>query len=400
VAQDQYNCLSEFVTAAIAKYEIMTIPENAVVFVRAAAKANALKSDVAYPLLKLLYANKDKVQQVDEAMQLCYPIIAGEFERMEEKQVEGKMCKLDLLGLQVQPFIEILHSDDLMCGSEDAVYEFALKYIETNANLTDAERLDVMRTVRYTFMSLHKLQGLVKELSDPVGRAVIKAMHTDLMQALYARVNRTEGSSDSADAPAAAASGNENQGVVPANPKLFKPRMRRVFVYQSDFDTNGILYWIGCNYGTAKYENPSVKNYVKLTASTTFESGKIENLISHTPCACNMHSQANANFTIDFQKISIAPTKYTLRHTDSRDTECIRNWKLEASKDGQTWVLLREHKDDQAIAAKSQSFTWDINDSKKEFYRYFKIEQTGNNSANSAYFNLAGVEIYGMVSML
>ena len=56
----------------------------------------------------------------------------------------------------------------------------------------------------------------------------------------------------------------------------------KMFLYRSDFDKHGVLYWIGTNLGRTKsWTNPSISGKVTVkTHSSGFGSGKKENLIA------------------------------------------------------------------------------------------------------------------------
>jgi hypothetical protein len=156
---------------------------------------------------------------------------------------------------------------------------------------------------------------------------------------------------------------------------------------------------LGTAYGTEKYINPVLRNLVTVTHSSKLESGKSHDLVSHTACSCNLLNQANSTVTIEFKTTSIMPTKYTLRHTNSRDAECLRNWKLQASSNGTDWADLRIHVNDTSLNGKASTHSWDI-EPRDEYYSSFKIVQTGNNSSSNTYLSMAGFELYGMVKKL
>lgn len=380
------NKFQNIVKSSIESHKVLTNPAYIKTLLKALAKSKILKSATAVSMMKAVAElNKQGVTTDADVLADCYPAIAAEFDYIYNNQ-SAALKKDELLGINAAAMAQILSADELLCSTEDEVYDFVIQYIAHNKDtMNDAEKIAVLHTVRLVFMSLPKFQSVVKDMNDPKGNPCLKLVQPDIMQALVLRVNRSEQQT----------TGTETN-------KNLIPRSKRMFIHQSDFDTNGILYWIGCNFGqnAGKYENPVAKGYIAINTTNTFEAGKAEFLVSHTPCSCNFNASANTNFTIDFKKALIMPTKYTLRHTDARDSECLRNWKLEGSKDGVTWVLLSEHKDDQKLNGKSSTGSWDINDKTKEFYKFIKLEQTGNNSSNSTYMNLAGMEFYGSVKLL
>jgi len=99
---------------------------------------------------------------------------------------------------------------------------------------------------------------------------------------------------------------------------------------------------------------------------------------------------------VDFRNLYVCPTRYTLKHYDSWDTECLRNWVLEASNDLKKFKTIIEHKQDKGLNGKGGTFTWEL-DTKGKRYRAFRIRQTGYNSNKHWYLACSGVEFYGEI---
>jgi hypothetical protein len=67
--------------------------------------------------------------------------------------------------------------------------------------------------------------------------------------------------------------------------------------------------------------------------------------------------------------------------------------------DGVHYTDLSIHINDCSLATvKGSTFTWSIDPTKAtDYYRYFQLLQTGNNSSNNCYLSMGGLEIYGLV---
>eukprot|EP00954_Amorphochlora_amoebiformis_P001562 119973-Amorphochlora_amoeboformis.AAC.2 len=177
------------------------------------------------------------------------------------------------------------------------------------------------------------------------------------------------------------------------------------FSHQSDFDENGIIHFLGSLYG--KYYNPSVKAknrpppLIKLSASSIKSDPRSLSLLTgREPGRLLTKNEQNAWFQIYFGKNKrIVPTAYTLRHYESFHQECLRNWKLEASNDGQEWVTLKEHVNDTKIVGKNCTATWPIKvlAHQQHGWSYFRIFMTGPNSSGRNYLCCAGIEFYGIL---
>eukprot|EP01083_Nonionella_stella_P103266 294775_1 len=83
----------------------------------------------------------------------------------------------------------------------------------------------------------------------------------------------------------------------------FKTLSHKVFVYESDFDTNGICYAIGSNYGEKQFTNPHTQRLITITSSK-WESGykPVEQILERVeqPFYCHSENIQNSWFSIDF----------------------------------------------------------------------------------------------------
>ena len=86
--------------------------------------------------------------------------------------------------------------------------------------------------------------------------------------------------------------------------------------------------------------------------------------------------------------VHIQPSHYTLKHYSSWDTEALRNWVLEGSRDGEVWTCLRQHVNDGALNAAGATHTWLIRS--KKSYSYFRIRATGRNSNHNLFLACSG----------
>ncbi|VDM61213.1 unnamed protein product [Angiostrongylus costaricensis] len=175
---------------------------------------------------------------------------------------------------------------------------------------------------------------------------------------------------------------------------------RLKLIYTSDFDEQGIIYWLGTNGRTASdWTNPASIGIVQVTSSDQRQPfGKPEDVLSRdvNPINCHSSDDRNANFTIDLG-ILIYPTAYTLRHARGYGRSALRNWLLQGSKDKQVWEVLVAHSDDTSLGDPGSTATWPIEDDRRPF-RYFRIAQNGKNSSGQTYYlSISGFEIYGEI---
>ncbi|CAI4227539.1 unnamed protein product [Auanema sp. JU1783] len=174
------------------------------------------------------------------------------------------------------------------------------------------------------------------------------------------------------------------------------------FNYTSDFDEEGILYWLGTNGKTSsEWVNPASVNIVQCFCSDQRQPfGKPADILSRdgNPINCHTSDDKNANFLIDLG-VNIYPSAYTLRHARGYGRSALRNWLLQASKDKNVWDVLVAHADDSSLSDPGSTATWPIEDDRKKGpYRYIRISQNGKNSSGQTYYlSLSGFEIYGEI---
>merc|ERR1719228_2962843 len=137
------------------------------------------------------------------------------------------------------------------------------------------------------------------------------------------------------------------------------------FEYQSDFDNEGLIYWIGTNGRTSSdWVNPAQYGLVVVTSSEgrNLPYGKLEDILSRDASALNCHTNDDrkAWFAIDLG-VWFIPTAYTLRHARGYGRSALRNWQFQVSKDGLNWTTLVDHQDDQRLTEPGSTATWKIN---------------------------------------
>merc|ERR1719470_197107 len=98
------------------------------------------------------------------------------------------------------------------------------------------------------------------------------------------------------------------------------------FNYQSDFDSEGLIYWIGTNGRTVPdWVNPAQYGLVVVTSSEgrNLPYGKLEDILSRDSNALNCHTNDDrrAWFAIDLG-VWIHPKAYTMRHARGYGRKC------------------------------------------------------------------------------
>ncbi|XP_043220195.1 E3 ubiquitin-protein ligase HECTD1-like [Amphibalanus amphitrite] len=187
--------------------------------------------------------------------------------------------------------------------------------------------------------------------------------------------------------------------------KRIRDNPSTVFTHQSDFDENGIIYWIGTNAKTAyEWVNPCQYGLVVVTSSEgrNLPYGRLEDVLSRdpTPLNCHTNDDKRAWLAVDLG-MWVIPTCYTLRHARGYGRSALRNWVFQVSKDGLSWTTLYMHIEDTSLNEPGSTASWPLLAPTEETqgWRHIRIQQTGRNaSGQTHYLSLSGLEVYGTVT--
>ena len=192
----------------------------------------------------------------------------------------------------------------------------------------------------------------------------------------------------------------------------------KIFKYSFDFDTNGILYWIGTSCGqTNNWINPHESGKIIVTSSGV-DSGNVKYFVSRTNVQnrlINIYSVFPQNFIIYivdnnysakkasdnscwfqicFNDIKIQVNKYSFK-TDTNNNEFIRSWNVEIWNNSK-WIPIKKHVNDNTFNKASQIKTFNVNNV-NIFTDKIRWIMTGKNSSDSLYLRCCGIELYGKI---
>jgi len=181
---------------------------------------------------------------------------------------------------------------------------------------------------------------------------------------------------------------------------ILSPRLQRripqgiQFEYKSDFDDQGILYWLATCGRRQPWENPHLTGKVIVSASS-IEKGAPHDMLLRTPTELWTKDVPASWFSIDLGPTrAVVPTHYTIRHGANYKADSLRTWDLRGSNDGVNWKLLKRHINDDSLNSNFATCSFPVQ-SVTQAYRHFRILQTGHNSSNHNFLVLSGFELYG-----
>ena len=171
----------------------------------------------------------------------------------------------------------------------------------------------------------------------------------------------------------------------------------RKFTYQSDFDNNGILHWLGTRAGTQGWSNPATQGLVAVTSTPTMGNSKpISAICGKELVRCVTQEKANAFWMLDFKDMKVRLDAYTLKHYASWNIEALRNWKVEGKNPDGKWRLIAEYTKDASLKGKGGTATFKVQS--KEFFQQISLMMTDKNDNGHWMLACSGVELYGTLS--
>ena len=173
-----------------------------------------------------------------------------------------------------------------------------------------------------------------------------------------------------------------------------------MFIYDHDFDQNGIFYWIGTNGRTiSDYSNPNAIGLVSVTSSDSNCSLlQLSDMISHSPHTDdddnNSHSSKRGfSWVMIDLGLFILPTHFTLRYRSDGFSYWTKTFLFQVSKDGTHFLpcemaLINE--------TNASTATWAIKTNLNENssgFRFLRFHQKSSRHPIA----IAGFEVYGQV---
>lgn len=119
----------------------------------------------------------------------------------------------------------------------------------------------------------------------------------------------------------------------------FKGAKNLEFHYESDFDQNGVLFYIGTKGLKQPYQNPAQLGLVKVFMSS-LRKGKLDFFVGRECRNLSTQNERNSYMGVDLgQERYLLPSCYTLRNRNSAKYAMV-NWVFEGSMNGIDWFVL------------------------------------------------------------
>ena len=184
------------------------------------------------------------------------------------------------------------------------------------------------------------------------------------------------------------------------------------FIYENDFDENGVIYYLGTEGGIKPFKNPHDIGQVRIFASS-IGKGKLSDLVNRELVNLRTLNEPQSYFGIDFgEDRKLIPSCYSIMNRAS-SSHVMLCWQLEASNDRINYEVLDTRifltndmqinseleKERNMLKEPGCTSTWGIDPRFKEKFqqgfRYFIIKHIGRNSSGAYNMAISGFELYG-----
>lgn len=262
----------------------------------------------------------------------------------------------------------------VMCPYIDDGCDRKMKRKDLDQHLSEREDLHMM--LRVTKMSIKSLEQEVGKQFNVVNSRI---------DAVDARVKSVE--DDLA----------KLRSSIPVAVPAAIPRLKE-FTHKSDFDENGVLFWMGTAQGQQAWRNPCSIRWIGLTISHAVDTsyGGMESIVGREGQTCRWGGTCPQFFVVDLKR-KLQCTAFTLRDGNQPFNGFMRDWTFSGSNDNSTWTVLHQQANT-AFSRRKESKTWLVDG--KESFRFFRVLQKGLNASGMyPYLWISGFELYGKLML-
>ena len=130
---------------------------------------------------------------------------------------------------------------------------------------------------------------------------------------------------------------------------------------------------------------------------SSISSGKLQSFVdAGAAVQTNTRSARDSWMSVDLgEGRSLSANYYCLRHGHSTSDYQLRNWRLMGSNDDVNWACLRTHDNDKTLTSGYGAGAWKVENDDPQFFRHFRIFQSGPNTQGSYHLMCSGIELYG-----
>lgn len=256
----------------------------------------------------------------------------------------------------------IIFNDNLQIESEDSLIEMINSIYKK-----DRENSSLYASVLFNNVSAEKMKEflgiiLYDDIDEEVWLSLSKRLSSDIVKREEEATKKTK----------------ENQG----KHQRYKNLSLKTILY-SNQSFEGLIKYL--------QTESNIKEEIELTANNNCQPWSIfdYNNTSHT----NTGVYEDVWICIGFKNHEIKPTNYTIR--SGNDTDNLKSFVLEGSKDKKTWTTIDEENDISYLKEKGSIHTFPIHNETHQSFKYIRLRLTGKNWNNRSMLQLTSIEFYG-----
>lgn len=147
----------------------------------------------------------------------------------------------------------------------------------------------------------------------------------------------------------------------------------------------------------------NIDDEVKVTYSS-YSNGDLKLLLDIENTTNHFFTQniENSWVCFEFKKHNIIPSSYSIRSKNHSPGGCHpKNWIIQGSVDGNTWIKVDEQKNCSYLNGKLLVHTFpiqnQIENKKEQGFKYIRLQQTAPNFNNDNYLEFCSIEFYGII---
>ena len=186
----------------------------------------------------------------------------------------------------------------------------------------------------------------------------------------------------------------------PPTPNISRYKLKyKKFKIEKGHEFEGIMRYLSKKTNGNIHDNGTIE----ITSNSLFNNNyQPRNVVDYENdnyyCSKN---EENVFVLFDFKDKLIQLTNYSIRtHSDGKNHGNLKNWIIEASKDGEKWEEIDRRSNDSSLNEPNSTSTFNVKKGNNKFYRFIRLRQTGYSwdgypSYNRYYQGFRFIEFFG-----
>lgn len=179
---------------------------------------------------------------------------------------------------------------------------------------------------------------------------------------------------------------------------IASPNAIQTFIYSKENEFNGIINYLK----TKSNDDDDIKSFINISSSSSSNIlSSPYNTISYNENKNFMTTNvSNSWIRFDFKKHRVILTDYTVMSGNAAaNTTKPKNWVIEASNDGNDWIIVDEQNDCPHLNGPNFVHSFKMNHQNDQAFRFVRMKLTGLNWGNSECLSLTKIEFFGNLKL-